>query len=496
MGFKDQRDWITKLESEGELHRIKAEVDWDKELGAVANVAFSRGFSALLFENIKGYHNTRGKKVLTGHLINDRQIAMMFGLPKNTHPREIVNTYRKRLNSPIKPVTVSSGPVKENKVKNKEVNLFEFPVPVWHRLDGGRYINTFCGVVTRDPENGTQNIGLYRGMITDKNRIPMTIAPSQHIGQHFAKYKQIGKEMPVAVINGWDPTLEFTAASGISKDVCEYDIMGTIRGQPVELVKCETSDLEVPASAEIVIEGFVSSDLTTYEWEGPFAEFTGYYASEKRKKPVIRVECITHRDDPTFTGTLMAIGPGHPSEQATVTTISSTATIWEAIEKSGVPGLLDVRVLPASAAPNVALRIRKTYRGQGRQIGLAVLGAALSYFIAKNVIIVDEDIDLYDFEALEWAFAHRFNPLEDLIIIPGLPGTVIDPTIPPEQRDLVKFGGGISNRMVIDATRTWSFGRREEWGNDFYPPVAYKLSPEDEERVKKRWNEFGLEKNQ
>lgn len=492
MGFKDQRDWMAKLESEGELHRIKVEVDWDKELGAIANVAFSRGFSALLFENIKDYKDTRGRKVLTGHLINNRQIAMMFGLAKDAHPREIVKIYKERLKNPVKPIGVSSGPVKENIVMVKDVNVYDFPVPFWHRLDGGRYINTFCGIVTRDPENGIQNIGLYRGMIADKNRIPMTIAPSQHIGQHFAKYKELGKEMPIAVVNGWDPTLEFTAASGIPRDVCEYDIMGSIRDEPVELVKCETSDLEVPATAEIVIEGFVSQDPATYEWEGPFAEFTGYYAGEKRKKPVIRVECITHRDNPIFTGTLMAIGPGHPSEQATVTTISATAVLWETIERSGIPGLLDVRILPASAATNIALRIRKTYRGQGKQIALALLGSGIPYYLAKNIIVVDEDIDVYDFEALEWAFAHRFNPLEDMVVIPGLPGVIIDPTIPPEQRDIVKFGGGISHKMIIDATRTRRFGRRKEWGNDFYPPVAYKLSSEDEERVKKRWREFEL----
>jgi len=320
----------------------------------------------------------------------------------------------------------------------------------------------------------------------------MTIAPSQHIGQHFAKYRERGEEMPIAVVNGWDPTLEFTAASGISKDLCEYDVMGSIRGEPVELVRCETSDLLVPASAEIVFEGFVSTDPTTYEWEGPFAEFTGYYASEKRKKPVIRVECITYRSDPIFTGTLMAIGPGHPSEQATVTTVSTNAIIWEALENAGLPGLVDVRVLPASAATNVALRIKKTYRGQAKQMGLAVFGAAIPYYVAKNVIVVDEDIDIYDFEAIEWAFAHRFNPLVDLVVIPDLPGTVIDPSIPPEQRDLVKFGGGISHRTLIDTTRTFRFGRREEWGGDFYPPVTYNLTDEEKKLGQKKWVELGL----
>lgn len=493
MAFRDRREWIDKLESEGELHRIKAEVDWNLELGLIGNVAFSKGFSALLFENIKDYQSRIGKQVLVGHLINHRQIALMFGLDKGTHPREVVTLYREKINNTMPPVTVDRGPVKENKVKGGDIDLTDFPVPFWHRLDGGRYINTMCGIITSDPDTGMHNVGLYRGMIADKNRIPMIIAPSQHIGHHFAKYKERGKEMPIAVVNGWDPTLEFTAASGIPRDICEYDVMGSIRGEPVELIQCETSDLLVPATAEIVIEGFVSFDPDTFEWEGPFAEFTGYYASERTKQPVIRVECITHRSDPIFTGTLMAIGPGHPSEQATLTTVSNNAIIWEAIEKIGLPGLLDVRVLPASAATNVALRIKKSYRGQAKQMGLALFGSAIPYHVAKNIVVVDEDIDIYDFEAIEWALAHRFNPLVDLVVINDLPGTVLDPSIPPEQRDLLKFGGGISHRTLLDATRTFRFGRREEWGGDFYPPVTYKLTDDEKEMVDKIWPKLGLE---
>ena len=493
MAFRDRREWVSKLESEGELRRITAEVDWNLELGNIANMAFSKGLPALLFESVKDYQNRSGRRVLTGHLINNRQISLMFGLQKDTHPRELVSQYRERLKNTIPPVMAKTGPVKENIVKGDQVDITDFPVPFWHRLDGGRYVNTFCGVVTKDPDTGVHNIGLYRGMILDKDRIPMTIAPSQHIGQHFAKYRERNQEMPIAVINGYDPALEFTAASGVPRGICEYDVMGSIRGEPVELVRCESSELLVPGSAEIIIEGFVSPDPATFEWEGPFAEFTGYYASEKRKKPVISVKCITYRNDPIFTGTVMAIGPGHPSEQATVTTISTTAMIWEAVEKTGLPGLLDVRVLPASAATDVALRIKKTYRGQAKQMGLAVFGSAIPYYVAKNIIVVDEDIDIYDFEALEWAFAHRFNPLVDILIVPDLPGTVIDPSIAPEQRDLVKFGGGISHRTLVDATRTFRFGRRDEWAGDFYPPVTYKLTEEEVEQVMKRWSELKLE---
>ena len=134
-----------------------------------------------------------------------------------------------------------------------------------------------------------------------------------------------------------------------------------------------------------------------------------------------------------------------------------------------------------------------TPRSRGLQIGLALFGSAIPYHIAKNVVVVDEDIDIYDFEAIEWALAHRFDPLVDLEVIKELPGTVLDPSIPPEQRDMVKFGGGFSHRTLIDATRTFRFGRREEWGGDFYPPVTYKLTDDEKEMVEIKWPELGLE---
>lgn len=493
MGFKDLREWLNKLESEGELKRIKAQVDWDKELGAITITALRRGFSGLLFENIKGYQNARCRKLFTGALVNNRQIAMMFGLPEDTTHRDLVSAFRERLNNRLEPIIASSGQVKENIVKGDDVCLYDLPVPHWDRLDGGRYINTSCGVVTRDPETGIHNVGLYRGMIADRNRISQTIVPSQHIGQHFAKYQEMGKEMPVAVVYGWDPSLVFVACAGIPKGVCEYDVMGSIRQEPVELVKCETSDVMVPASAEIVVEGFVSPDPETYEWEGPFGEFTGYYASKRTKKPVIRVECMTHREDPVYVGTLGGSIPGMPSEAATMISVHRTAMVWEAIERAGVTGLLDVRILPPSCETTVVLKIHKTYRGQGKHIAFTVIGSSLPINSCKNVMVVDDDIDIYDFEALAWAFDYRVNPKEDLVVIPGLPGVEVDPTIHPDDKDILRYGGCIENRLIIDATKTWSYGRRAEWGNDFYPPVAFRLSEEEKELIDKRWQEYGLE---
>jgi UbiD family decarboxylase len=492
MGFKDLGDWLDKLESEGELKKIKALVDWDKEIGAVTSVARQRGLSGLLFENIKDYQTTRCRKLFTGSLVNNRQLAMMFGLPKDTHHRDLVRTFRERFKNRIKPVTVALGQVKESIIKRDDISLYDFPVPLWNKFDGGRYIDTLAAVVTRDPDNGIQNVGIYRGMIVDKNKIAKIIAPSQHIGQHFTKYKERGREMPIAIVYGWDPSLAFTGCAAVPKEVCEYDVMGSIRQEPVELVKCETSDLEVPASAEIVVEGFVSPDPETYHLEGPFGEYTGYYATQKQKRPVARVECITHRNDPIFVGTLASALPGQVGEGATMMSVHWPAMIWDVVEKAGIPGLVDVRFLPPSCETSVALKIHKTYRGQAKHIGCTIAGSRMPLNGCKNIIVVDDDIDIYNFEAISWAIEYRVNPGEnDILVLPGMPATDMDPSVHPDKKGGEAYGGSTINRMIIDATKNWGFGRREEWGNDFYPPVN-KLSDEEKEGVEKRWQEFGL----
>src|SRR5262249_26114417 len=183
------------------------------------------------------------------------------------------------LNGSIPPKIVGTGPVKQNIIKGPDINLEDFPAPYWNRLDGGRYILTYAGCVTKDPETGLMDGGIYRGMAGQPDHIPMLMWRAQHIGHHSTAWQEAGRnEMPIAFVIGWEPSLGFCAGSPVPKGVCEYDVMGAIRGAPVELVKCETVDLWVPASAEIVMEGFLGLDPESYMMEGPFAEFTGYLA--------------------------------------------------------------------------------------------------------------------------------------------------------------------------------------------------------------------------
>ncbi len=361
MTFKDMRDWIDRLEADGELKRIKAKVDWNLELAEVTRRALSqRGRPALLFENIKDHENTRSTRLFTNSLAGRGRIALMLGLPKDAPREELVQMARRRFKESVAPVRVKTGPVKENIVKGDDVDLFQFPVPRWNLFDGGRYIDTFCGIVTGDPDTGQLNVGLYRGMILDKNKIGKFLNPHQHWGQHYLEYQRRGEAMPVAIVYGWAPVLPFVAATPLPHPPSEYEIMGAIRQEPVELVKCETSDLEVPASAEIVVEGTISPDPSTYEDEGPYAEWPGYYGWT-RKRPVVKVDCITHRNDPIFQGQAEGMKPGVITEPGFMSFTTHAALVWNYLESAGVPGVLDI-----VAVPTIIVKIRKMYEGQAR----------------------------------------------------------------------------------------------------------------------------------
>jgi len=272
MSFMDLRQWLGVLEKEGELRRVGAEVHWDRELGAVARRVLEKRGPALLFENVTGYKpGARCTKLFTGGLGDRRRLALALGFPKDVSNAELVQYVMAKNRETLAPRIVKTGPVKDVIVTGAAIDQAEFPVPRWHHLEGGRYIHTFSGIVTRDPDTRVMNVGIYRGMIGKPDTCPMLlIKGGQHWGHHFQKYSDRGQPMPVACVIGWDPIMPFLAGSPIPTGVCEWDVMGAYRGEPVELVKCETVDLEVPGAAEGVIEGLVYEDAATGEVEGPF----------------------------------------------------------------------------------------------------------------------------------------------------------------------------------------------------------------------------------
>jgi len=487
------RSWLKTLEQAGQLHQIDALVDWNQEIGAIARVNLSQRGPALLFENIKDHENTRGTRFMTCGLGSKEQVALMLGLPVTTSSKDIIHYLRDLYRNPIEPKMVANGVVKENILTGDDIDLYQFPAPIWHHMDGGRYIDSFAVTVTKDPESQVPNIGLYRGQLLDKDKIGKLLVKTQGWGQHFIKYGMKPEPMPVAIIYGWHDVLPFCGASCFTRNVCEWDMMGAILGHPVELVKCETVDLEVPASAEIVVEGFVDPDPASFEMEGPFSEYPGYSGGKPSPKPVVRVSAITHRNNPIMRGGLEGTRPGFPSEDLATFSHSWSAIAWNLLTDLGVSGVTDVWVPPVTSGTHIIIQIHKNYRGHAQQVSSAIWGWSMAQFAFKHVIVVEEDIDIRDPEAIEWAIAYRVNAGEGDILTYGPTfGSPLDPSTPVALRNPGKYGSGMWTRVLIDATRSWELEINPDYGNRRYPPIN-TLPVELENKIHSRWKEYGID---
>jgi UbiD family decarboxylase len=481
---RDLRKWIAQLEAEGDFKRVTAQVDWDDEISQIMRRVYVQDGPAIMFENVKGHENTFCTKLFTNGLGSQRRVNSMLGLPRDTTPLETIKTIRSRMKKPVEPVRVKTGPVKENIITGDDVDLFEIPVPKWHPLDNGRYINTFNATVTKDPDTGLNNAGVYRGTILSKNKIGVLLMPMKDWGITYSKYKEMGKPMPVAFVYGWDPTLIVTSGAPVLGP--EYNLAGALRQEAVELVRCETSDIEVPASAEIVVEGFMSPDPNDYEIEGPFGEGSGFYG-EARKRPVVEVSCITHRNDPIYRGSLVGTREG-ASEIGTAVSTMMSVVLWNTLENAEIPGVLEV-----VSGTITAVKIHKTYQGQARQIAAAIWGSKFAGHPFNILIVVEEDVDIRNPDALLGAMHSKVDFNRDLVVYPLYMGSPIATHIPFDLRDELKYGAGVTSKLLIDATIDWELHPiREEWGGERFPPNCHWSRPETVELVEKRWKEYGL----
>ena len=483
MAVKDLREWISLLEEEGELARVKTEVNWDLEIGGVLRETTGRQGPALLFENIKEHKDTACTKLFSGSLATFPRVALMMGLPKDTPYKDLIQVWRERVKKPIKPAVVAAGPCKENIVKGDDVDLFQFPTPHWQKFDGGRYIGTFHGVITKDPDTGWENVGTYRQVIHDKSTTSMSVAQGQHIWMHWRKYRAKGQNLPLAVAIGWEQTLPAVAAASIPEGVDEWDIMGALRQEPVELVKCETVDLRVPASAEIVLEGEVITDRKTFKNDGPFGEFTGYYGLPSMR-PVFKVNCITFRNDPILQGTL----EGLPiTEDHRLSSVSHSAMVWNLLEERML-GVTGVNCDPSTAYTNIIVQIDNSYYGQVQQVAANIWGSKMALDVGKNIIVCDQDVDIWDLNRVFWALAYRVDPTRDLIQYPGWIHA-LDPIV--HIKDRLGPGGNKGTRLLIDATKSIDRPRADEYGGGRFALVAY---PDDDtmNMVRKKWDKYGI----
>jgi len=436
MPFQDQREFLKKLKDENEIIHIEDEVDWNLELGAFTKKIFDKRGPAIFFEKIKDYD--KKYKVVSGLFGPSRPIAARLALamemPKFTSPKEIMEEFAKRKKNPIKPKKISSAPLQEYKQFKEQINLLKFPIPIIHQGDGGRYLSWHINV-TKDPDTGWVNWGTYRMMVNNKSTTAISFGPTRHIKSHFEKYKEREENMPMATIIGVEPVCSIAAGTSIGFEMDEVDLAGGLRKKAVDVVKCETIDLMVPASAEIVLEGEVST--TKVCKEGPFGEYHGYLG-EVTEAPVYHINCITHRENPILPTSNMST-PIHDS--AVLSAIASPASVLVLLRGLGYP----VKAISTLFLPNIyVISLKKTHTFSAHHLAYALWGASRGR-VCTHLIVVGEDIDVDDPYQVLWAFCTRIDPKRDIFIAPH----VAFPQLTPFPQDETKKG--IGHFVLFDA---------------------------------------------
>ncbi len=426
MPFHDLREFLELLEKKGELVRVKKEVDLKYEIGAYIRKTSDVQGPALLFERVRGH-----KIPVVGGVFATRKLALMAMEATNEN---VLQKFLNGIRNPIQPKLVNEGPCQEVVLRGVDVDLGKFPIPIYSEKDAGPYITV--GVqISKDPETKTKNASIYRMQVKGKNRLGIMSHAFQHLATQFAKAEARGEPLEVAIPLGIDPVIPYASQVKAPYGFDELEIAGGIRGQPVEVVKCKTVDLEVPATAEMVIEGKISPNVR--EPEGPFGEFTGFYGNQE-ENPVVEVTAITHRKDPIFQAGLTGLPT---TENHVLKEFPYEAALYEKLKKE-YPEVQNVCYSPAGGAQFlVIVSLKQRYKGEARNVILSALGDSSR---PKIVIAVDEDVDIFDPTKVLWALSFCTQPAEDVIIIPNTAGGPLDPSVPEKE---------VTSLIGIDATR-------------------------------------------
>lgn len=442
----DLREFIDRADKAGELLHAKG-VSWDLEMGALAEAVSHKrsGARAILMDDVPGYPT--GFRVFCGGANSPKRLALALGFEEAGSSMDLVRAYRDRMkeHKPIPPRIVKSGPVLENVMRDDEVDLYKFPVPRLHEEDGGRFIGTDDIVIMRDPEQDWVNAATYRIMVQGKDHTGLWMSPGKQGRQIMEKYFRMGKPCPVLASFGHDPLLFLAGNQEVHYGLSEYDYAGGHRGEPVDVILSEIHGLPMPAHAEVVIEGEIHpGDVMS---EGPFGEFTGYYASPQSEQPVIRVRRIYHRNDPILT---IATPMRPPTDYSYGKCIMNAGMIWDDIERAGLAGVRGVCVHEAGAIGmfNV-ISIKQSYAGHSRQAGMLAASCQSAAYMGRFTVVVDEDVDPADMHDVIWAMCTRCDPVFDIDCIRNMWSSPLDPVIPHGAKVMH------SNRAVIDACRPY-----------------------------------------
>src|SRR6266849_8906922 len=485
LAYRDLREFVRKLEKEGELTRIRTEVDPNLEITEVTQRVMRAKGPALFFEKPRGSRvpllvNTFGsvRRMCLAFEVGalDEVAGRIRGFLDMQSPQGLFDKIKMlpklaELGS-FFPKTVKTGDCKEVRRHGNDVNLFDFPILKCWPQDGGRFI-TFPLVFTRNPETGKRNVGMYRMQVYDERTTGMHWQTQKHGAEHFRRARAANPEgrIPVAVAIGSDPATALAGMLPIPPDLDEMMFAGFLRREPVEMVPCETNDLEVPANAEIVLEGYVN--LNEMRVEGPFGDHTGFYSLEG-EYPVFHVECITQRKDPIYLTTVVG-----PPPQEDFYMGYAVERVFLPVMKMQYPEIVDVAMPAEGIFHNLMIvAIRKSYPGHARKIMNAIWSLGQAMF-TKVIVVVDHDVNIHNYSEVVWKTLCALDPERDVQFSLG----------PMDTLDHAARMQDFGSKMGIDATRKWaSEGFTRPW------PDEIKMDETTRARVDQMWVKLGFAK--
>ena len=491
MALKDLRDFIALLERQGELKRISAEVDSHLEVTEISDRTLKNGGPALLFENIKGcsipllanlFGNARRIALGMGQddLDGLRDVGKLLAFLKEPKPpsgwkdlwKNLPN-YKSVLN--ISTSVKNSAPCQEVIIKEEDIDLSIFPIQTSWPGDAGPLV-TWPLVVTKGPEKERQNLGIYRMQQIGPNKLIMRWLSHRGGALDFRdwKIKHPDKPFPVSVALGADPATILATVTPVPDSLSEYAFAGLLRGSKTEVIKSQTNELQIPASAEIILEGHIESDEVAEE--GPFGDHTGYY-NEIDKFPVFTVTSISHRRDPIYHSTYT----GRPPDEPAMLGVALNEVFVPILQKQ-FPEIIDFYLPPEGCSYRMAIvSIRKQYAGHAKRVMMGVWSFLRQFMYTKFIVVVDEKIDIRNWQDVIWAITTRMDPARDTIMIENTPIDYLDFASPTS---------GLGSKMGLDATNKWPGETSREWGT----PI--EMDDEIKRRVDELWPDLGIDLTQ
>jgi 4-hydroxy-3-polyprenylbenzoate decarboxylase len=479
MAYKSLRDFLERLEREGELKRILHQVDPELEITEITDRTCKKKGPALFFENVKGHDipvvtNMFGSKkrmcvsleVSDLEEISKRIESLIIKEPPSSFLEKLKLLPKIKEFASYLPKKEKSGPCKEVIMKEPDLNFF--PILKCWPEDGGRFI-TLPIVITKSYITGKRNLGMYRMQVFDSKTTGMHWHPHKVGAEHYRQWCKKGKKMPVAVCIGSDPAVIYSATAPLPSDFDELIFAGFLRKEPVKVVPCQTIDLEVPANSEIVLEGYVKPG--NLRLEGPFGDHTGYY-SQPDNYPVFEITCITHRNDPVYPATIVG---KPPMEDCFIG--KATERIFLPLIKLLVPEIIDINLPIEGVFHNIAIvSIKKEYPGHANKVMNAIWGLGQLMF-TKIIIVVDEDVDVHNLSEVVWKVGNNIDPKRDIHFSYG----------PLDVLDHASSSPVIGSKVGIDATKKLKEeGYNREWPNEI------KMNPSVKAKIDKIWKELGI----